>query len=168
MDKMLLRTPEQISSLWQEHHAKDQNAAVLGSTEWKAYSARAKACPYFVMPLRKPQGGYLTLVLQHQLPLVLFTTLDEFQRLQDQAPPHLAITHYTELLDEKKLVLAKADAISPHLISVAEARTLMTLTYAFYTDPVSFLHVHKFNHSPAEFNFAEMARELGIGSDQAI
>jgi len=37
--------------------------------------------PYFVMPLRKPQGGYLTLVLQHQLPLVLFTTLDEFQRL---------------------------------------------------------------------------------------
>ena len=36
--------------------------------------------PYFVMPLRKPQGGYLTLVLQHQLPLVLFTTLDEFQR----------------------------------------------------------------------------------------
>ena len=43
-------------------------------------------------------------------------------RLQDQAPPHLAITHYTELLDEKGLVLAKADAISPHLISVAEVR----------------------------------------------
>lgn len=43
-------------------------------------------------------------------------------RLQDQAPPHLAITHYTELLDEKGLVLSKADAISPHLISVAEVR----------------------------------------------
>ena len=41
-------------------------------------------------------------------------------RLQDQAPPHLAITHYTELLDDKGLVLAKADAISPHLISTAE------------------------------------------------
>ncbi len=142
--------------------------------------------------------------------------------MQDQAPPHLAITHYTELLDEKGLVLAKADAISPHLVSVAEvcsfaqrtldtslqftycnvgasctfnfadaasllcqcltcwqafptnlvcftqARTLMTLTYAFYTDPVSFLHVHKFNHSPAEFNFAEMARELGLESEQAV
>ncbi len=49
-----------------------------------------------------------------------------------------------------------------------QARTLMTLTYAFYTDPVSFLHVHKFNHSPNEFNFAEMAKELGIGSDQVV
>lgn len=46
-----------------------------------------------------------------------------------------------------------------------QARTLMTLTYAFYSDPVSFLHVHNFNHSPAEFNFAELAKELGIGAD---
>ncbi|KAL3144817.1 hypothetical protein ABBQ38_001926 [Trebouxia sp. C0009 RCD-2024] len=165
MEKMVQRTPEQIGILWQEHHAKDQNAAVLGSTEWKAYKARAKACPYFVIPLRKPQGGYLTVVLQQQLPLVIFTTLQEFRSLRDQAPPHLAITHYTELLEDKGIVLAKADAISPHLISVAEARTLMTLTYAFYSDPVSFLHVHNFNHNPAQFNFAELAKELGIGSD---
>ena len=106
----------------------------------------------------------------------------------------MAITHYTELLESKGLVLARADSISQHLISPAEvhsfilltltddrilhegsigdvpaivtsskglrveeacysgywtetvcmqqARTLMTLTYAFYTDPVSFLHVH--------------------------
>ena len=46
-----------------------------------------------------------------------------------------------------------------------QARTLMTLTYAFYSDPVSFLHVHNFNHSPADFNFAELAKELGIGTD---
>ena len=26
-----------------QYHAKDKNAAVLGSTEWKAYSTRAKA-----------------------------------------------------------------------------------------------------------------------------
>ena len=32
-----------FSTLNLQHHAKDQNAAVLGSTEWKAYSARAKA-----------------------------------------------------------------------------------------------------------------------------
>ena len=32
-----------FSSLRLQHHAKDQDAAVLGSTEWKAYSARAKA-----------------------------------------------------------------------------------------------------------------------------
>lgn len=47
--------------------------------------------------------------------------------MQDQAPPHLAIMHYTELLDEKGLVLAKADAISPHLISVAEVSSLLSV-----------------------------------------
>ena len=58
-------------------------------------------------------------------------------RMQDQAPPHLTIMHYTELLDEKGLVLAKADAISPHLISVAEVcnfaqRTLDTSLHFMY------------------------------------
>ena len=47
--------------------------------------------------------------------------------MQEQAPPHLAIMHYTELLDEKGLVLAKADAISPHLISVAEVSSLLSI-----------------------------------------
>ena len=30
-------------------------------------------------------------------------------------------------------------------------------------DPVSFLHVHNFNHSPEEFSFEAMLAELGIG-----
>lgn len=47
--------------------------------------------------------------------------------LKDQAPPHLAITHYTELLEDKGLVLAKADAISPHLISVAEVNMCLSV-----------------------------------------
>ena len=40
--------------------------------------------------------------------------------LRDKAPPHMAMTHYTELLESKGLVLARADSISPHLISPAE------------------------------------------------
>ena len=48
-------------------------------------------------------------------------------------------------------------------LSSLQARTLMTLMYAFYTDPVSFLHVHNFNHSPEEFSFEAMLAELGIG-----
>ena len=32
----------------------------------------------------------------------------------------MAMTHYTELLESKGLVLARADSISPHLISPAE------------------------------------------------
>ena len=54
--------------------------------------------------------------------------------MQDQAPPHLAIMHYTELLDEKGLVLAKADAISPHLISVAEVSTLLSVYWTHHVN----------------------------------
>lgn len=43
----------------------------------------------------------------------------------------------------------------------------MTLMYAYYTDPVSFLHVHNFNHSPEEFSFEAMLAELGIGKRPA-
>lgn len=44
------------------------------------FSTFVRCSPYFVIPLRKPQGGYLTVVLQHQLPLIIFTTLEEFRR----------------------------------------------------------------------------------------
>ena len=54
--------------------------------------------------------------------------------MQDQAPPHLAIMHYTELLDEKGLVLAKADAISPHLISVAEVSSLLSVNWTYHVN----------------------------------
>ena len=39
----LHRVTIKFQHFYLQHHAKDQNAAVLGSTEWKAYSARAKA-----------------------------------------------------------------------------------------------------------------------------
>lgn len=44
--------------------------------------------------------------------------------LRDKAPPHMAMTHYTELLEQKGVVLARADSISPHLISPAEVCNL--------------------------------------------
>lgn len=36
------------------------------------------------------------------------------------APPVLTVTHYPELLASHNLVLARADAVSPHVVSVPE------------------------------------------------
>jgi hypothetical protein len=36
--------------------------------------------PMFVLPLAKSTGGYVTLLLQHQLPFSLITSLDEYRR----------------------------------------------------------------------------------------
>lgn len=56
------------------------DCSVNMSVSQLAFSAMVCCSPYFVIPLRKPEGGYLTLVLQHQLPLVIFTTLEEFRK----------------------------------------------------------------------------------------
>ena len=41
------------------------------------------------------------------------------------APPHLTLTHYTELKESKGIVLVRGDVLSPHIVSVPEviART---------------------------------------------
>jgi len=43
----------------------------------------------------------------------------------------------------------------------AQARTLMALLHVYYSDPASFLHVHRFNHEPGKFSYDEVLRDLG-------
>ena len=55
----------------------------LTGTDYCTLTARAKESPFFVLPLSKGQpgaGGFLTLVLQMQLPNVLVTSLQEYQQ----------------------------------------------------------------------------------------
>ena len=83
-------------------------------------SAASAATGHFHHFTRVPQVTSVDCSLTIMFPNVVMPNLAIPCSLKDQAPPHLVITHYTELLEDKGLVLAKADAISPHLISVAE------------------------------------------------
>lgn len=49
---------------------------------------------------------------------------------------------------------------STHL-SGLQARTLMVLAHAFYTDPMNYQHVHNFNHDPDRFDYKEILQQLG-------
>lgn len=62
---------------------------------------------------------------------------------------------HTELLLHNNRVFNALMSLS------SQARTLMALTHAFYSDPRSFLKVHEFNHEPQRFNYAELLRDLG-------
>jgi len=48
-----------------------------------------------------------------------------------------------------------------------QARTLMALMHAFYSDPQSFLRVNEFNHEPHKFRYEDLLRELGHTTDGA-
>ncbi len=43
----------------------------------------------------------------------------------------------------------------------AQARTLMALTHAFYSDSQSFLRVHEFNNEPEKFRYDQLLAALG-------
>ena len=72
--------------------------------------------PQFVLAVPKGapnSGGFVTFVLQWQLPNLLFTLLEEIQRRgAGGAAPHLVVTHYPELADAKGLVFARGEVPS--------------------------------------------------------
>lgn len=46
-----------------------------------------------------------------------------------------------------------------------QARTLMALLHVYYSDPGSFLHVHRFNQEPAKFRYQDVLQDLGHPTD---
>ncbi len=58
-------------------------------------------------------GGFVTFVAQWQLPHLIFTLLEEFQRSASAAQPHMVVTHYPDLADAKGIVLARGEVPSP-------------------------------------------------------
>lgn len=55
-----------------------------------------------------------------QLPYVLFTTVEEYRQFGGGAPPHLTLTHYSELADAQGLVLVRGDLVNAATTSPAE------------------------------------------------
>ena len=49
----------------------------------------------------------------------------------------------------------------------AQARTLMELVRAFYSDPAAHQWVYRFNHQQEAFSFEELLRQLGHKSAPA-
>jgi hypothetical protein len=66
----------------------------MSAEEFKQMQARARSSPMFVLPLSKP-GGFMTLLVNWQLPFCLFTSVEEYRKLGAGAPPHMTLTHYT-------------------------------------------------------------------------
>ena len=58
-------------------------------------------------------GGFVTFLLQWQLPhALIFTLLEEYQRSQTRATPHLVVTHYPDFAGSKGLVFVRAEVPS--------------------------------------------------------
>ena len=161
------KTADEVEMIWNEYHDKEPHrvASVMSSSEWTRLSSNAKSSPLFVLPLKKPGGGYLSMLSQAQVPLILLTTVDEYRTQTVNAPAHLSITAYDELKESNGIVLLRGDIINEHTISKTEGRLLMELIRAFYSVEEDYRAPsgpYAFNHTPTSFSFTDLLAKLKI------
>mmetsp|Transcript_5943 Transcript_5943/g.17010 ORF Transcript_5943/g.17010 Transcript_5943/m.17010 type:complete len:221 (+) Transcript_5943:212-874(+) len=166
VDALIDKTPEEVQDIWTNYHdvleKTDQRAGtVLHRSNWTNFEPTANSAPNFVLPVTKGPGKSLNMLLQCQLPFVLFTQLEDYKQMKEYAPPAMIVTHYTELIKSHDLILARADILQPHMLTKPEASSLLRTFHLMYSDPGRFIHVHRFNHDPDNFRWEEMVAELG-------
>lgn len=155
-----------VAKIWAAQHENEEQRGRVGThidaKKYGKFVERVKESPLFVLPLAKPEG-YLTVVLQVQLPRVLFTTLEEYRTHTTAARAHLAVTHYTELAADKGIVLVRGDVLQKADVNIFEAKALLQHMYEFYLNPRKYeLFVRKFNQNPTSFQFKDLLVELGF------
>ena len=99
------KTVDEIGTIWTEYFKTKQSisAVIPGNIFDKVYT-RSLSCPAFVYPLVKDQG-YEFMLGQFRDKQCFFTSLLNYQTHRENAPWHLNIAHYTELKEEKGIVL---------------------------------------------------------------
>jgi len=66
--------------------------------------------------------------------------LCSISRLGAGAPPNMTVTHYPDLLGSHNIVLARADVVSPHVVSAPEVRLSATAVSQHMRDICACLH----------------------------
>ncbi|TSK53705.1 ATP synthase mitochondrial F1 complex assembly factor 1 [Bagarius yarrelli] len=136
-----------------------------GSTYEKIID-RAKLCPMFLYALPREEG-YEFFLGQWAGQELHFTSLINVQTLGENAPSQLILYHYSDLKQDKEIVLMTAEMDSK-FITVHEAQCLANQVQLFYAAQrhETFQLVETFNHRPAEFKHMSVIAELeqsGIG-----
>ena len=168
---------EQIEHVWNDfHREKGMPSAVMGAHEWNSMQQRAKACPNFVVPVptNAQKEGFQAFFVQWQIPHALFTGADEYRILGAASKPLYTVTHYTELLAEKGVVLARGEpAAASGVVNSAgqpvtsvtpeQGRHLFARLHAFYAPGTAnerrWALVEQFNHAAPDFRFERLLEE---------
>ncbi|KAF5828377.1 assembly factor 1 for F1 component of mitochondrial ATP synthase [Dunaliella salina] len=165
LEELENKTTEEISAIWLQYHADvadNRVASVMSAEEWTLLQERGKKSPMFVLPVAKPGGGFLTMVTQMQLPFTLVTLLEEYKRNGPGAAACMVVTHYPELSQSKKVVLTRGDLLDPKQVPAEEARAVLELLRAYYTDHEDYKAVFDFNHNPMRFDFNALLSKSGL------
>ncbi|CAL1546639.1 unnamed protein product [Lymnaea stagnalis] len=154
------KTADEIIQIWSQYHSeKDCVYAVLKAAEYENLRTKSKECPVFLFPVPRPDG-FEFILSQFDRSDVYFTPLAMFQVVRENAPPCLTLNHYTELLEEKGIVLMTGQYDSK-VIKKELALSLVQQLSIFYGQNSKYFElVHRFNYQPEKFQYQELIDAL--------
>ncbi|KAJ2550652.1 hypothetical protein EV175_003990, partial [Coemansia sp. RSA 1933] len=160
LDKLRDKSTEEIGHIWTAFHAaKNCISAAIPAHTYRQLLAVARKNPLFVLPLPREQGIEFFL-LQFDYHQVHFTSLLEYKTNTVSARPFLTLTHYTDLIDSKGLVLMRGDVggDSGKMLDVQNAQYLALQLQQFYVTggPEKRALLEKFNQNPDAFDHNEL------------
>ncbi|KAI8835890.1 ATP11 protein-domain-containing protein [Chytridium lagenaria] len=161
VDLLEKETAERISEIWNNFYFTKDGfiSGAMSSDFYKTFKQRAAQYPFFVLPLPR-ESGYEFFFMQIYKSNVFFTPLLEYKTKQENARPHLVLTHFDELADSKKMVLMNGEIVSK-VLTADDAKLLVYLLQMFYVTGSERKKalVEKFHKTPEGFNFQEVLDE---------
>lgn len=155
------KSKDEIAQIWVEYHkTKNCVSAIILSDSYLQLQAKAMHCPMFVYPLPRNEG-YEIWLSQFSGQKCYFTSLINYQTFQENAPHSFVLTHYTEFLETKGLVLARGE-VDPSHLNTLEAQTLTNQMQLYYASQRADLYamVRQFNHDPQHFDYKQLIEQL--------
>ncbi|XP_033108336.1 ATP synthase mitochondrial F1 complex assembly factor 1-like, partial [Anneissia japonica] len=109
LDLIQEKSADEITNIWREYHmTKDCITAVIPSDVFHEIEAKSTLYPSFLYPLPQDEGFEFYLG-QFDGNNCHFTSLINYQAYQENAPIHLSMIHYIELIESKGIVLMKGE-----------------------------------------------------------
>ena len=160
INSLMEKTTEEISCLWNEKH-KNAVTAIIPSDIWDTLSSRFLEHNTFLLPLPRNQG-YEYFVVQFEGKEAHFTSLCNYQVYGENSPECLNLVYYTEILEDKDIVLMLGQ-YDTNALTYGEASCLSVQLFLYYgvnSEPKKLAHLERFSYNTEEFSHFDLIAEL--------
>eukprot|EP00088_Acartia_fossae_P036996 TRINITY_DN3818_c0_g1_i1.p1 TRINITY_DN3818_c0_g1~~TRINITY_DN3818_c0_g1_i1.p1 ORF type:complete len:284 (-),score=59.70 TRINITY_DN3818_c0_g1_i1:153-1004(-) len=161
LDLLKDKTPEEITEIWTKHFSQQEKiCAVIPAETYKKMQQRFQEFNTFLFPIPR-KNGYEFVMVQFQGNEAHFTTLINFQAHKENAPECLNMVHYTELMEEKGVVLMVGE-YDKDTLDPREAKCLADQVEIYYSNPNESRRelMNNFSKNSAFFNHNDLIKEF--------
>lgn len=161
VDMIKDKTKEEIIEIWKEYHKqKDCICGTMTPEQYDTMFARGKQYSTFLLPLPRDHS-YEFIMCQFYGSEIHMTPLLWYQTHKENALECLTMIHYTELRDDKGIILMRGE-FDTKLLQVHEAQCLANELQLYYcNDNEHRLQLlETFTHKPNEFKHMDLIAQL--------